>query len=296
MLLNVLEPTNGYLSRLIEFLSSDKKFYICIYDTSGILSNSLFSLPTPMRFHHSNFCSAVKTTSKGLQLCLECKGYCLKKASKSNSFFTGRCYMGITEIIRPVFINNKPACIIHLGNLLLKQDKEEIIKRAKKYSSIIGVPEELLLRNLETLDMIDDSDLQKYMGVIDLIHQSIIFAYTATYKQLKFKDKEETKSTNYILQSVLENVDRYYSLDIKLQHLARQYYINPNYLRNLFKKEMGTNFVDYLNRFRIEKACDLFSTGDSIINISTQVGFNNVTYFNKLFKKYKGCSPTQYRK
>ena len=68
------------------------------------------------------------------------------------------------------------------------------------------------------------------------------------------------------------------------------------YLGRLFKKETGMCIGDYINLRRLEIAKELLaSTDDKIISISSSVGFNNVTYFNRLFKKQTGLTPLQYR-
>ena len=74
------------------------------------------------------------------------------------------------------------------------------------------------------------------------------------------------------------------------------YNYNEKYLGMLFKKQVGRSFHDYLNRRRLYRARMLLEqTTDSVLTIATRVGFNNVTYFNRLFKEYYGMSPSQLR-
>ncbi|NLJ40072.1 MAG: response regulator [Clostridiales bacterium] len=72
--------------------------------------------------------------------------------------------------------------------------------------------------------------------------------------------------------------------------------LSRNYFGQLFKKETGYTFTDYLNRKRVEKAKKLLETTTlKIYEISEQVGIDDSYYFSSLFKKYVGCSPTEYR-
>ena len=74
------------------------------------------------------------------------------------------------------------------------------------------------------------------------------------------------------------------------------YHYNEKYLGTLFKKQTGLSFHDYLNHRRLYRSRMLLEqSGDSILSIATRVGFNNVTYFNRLFKAYYGVSPSQMR-
>ena len=57
------------------------------------------------------------------------------------------------------------------------------------------------------------------------------------------------------------------------------------------------NYTDYLNRFRVEKACrDLIYSNKNVTQVATENGFNNIQYFSKIFKKYMECTPKQYQK
>ncbi|MFS0775052.1 response regulator [Neobacillus sp. 3P2-tot-E-2] len=85
--------------------------------------------------------------------------------------------------------------------------------------------------------------------------------------------------------------------DLSIEAVARYVNISNSYFSILFKQETGQTFVDYLTSFRIEKAKYLLKvSGYLSYEISDQVGFNNSTYFSTIFKKYNGCSPTEYRK
>lgn len=72
--------------------------------------------------------------------------------------------------------------------------------------------------------------------------------------------------------------------------------VSTNYLSALFKKELDINFVDYVNNLKIEKACILLKESSmKIYEISEAIGFENNSYFSRLFKKTKGISPKDYR-
>jgi AraC-like DNA-binding protein len=64
-----------------------------------------------------------------------------------------------------------------------------------------------------------------------------------------------------------------------------------------FKETMGMSFVQYLNDYRLEVAAKLLTTtSDDIINIAINTGFDNLSYFNRCFKKKYGITPGKYRK
>ena len=85
-------------------------------------------------------------------------------------------------------------------------------------------------------------------------------------------------------------------MDITLNDLSKEVYLNPNYLGRLIKKETGKNFSDILTEVRIEKAKELLkNTQIKTYEISERVGINDSRYFSQLFRKMTGMTPTEYR-
>ncbi|RJS59000.1 helix-turn-helix domain-containing protein [Bacillus sp. PK3_68] len=84
--------------------------------------------------------------------------------------------------------------------------------------------------------------------------------------------------------------------DIALDALAQVCRLSPNYLSSLFKKEVGQPISEYIQRQRIEEAKKLLLlTNYSISDIGTWLNFNDQSYFIKIFKKYTGLTPRQFR-
>ena len=95
---------------------------------------------------------------------------------------------------------------------------------------------------------------------------------------------------------VLSYINTNYSENIKLSDVASLLSFDESYFCRLFKNAMGTTFTEYLNFVRICKAEKLLKkTQDSILEISESVGFSSVSYFNRIFKKYRHISPRAYR-
>jgi len=84
--------------------------------------------------------------------------------------------------------------------------------------------------------------------------------------------------------------------DLSLTKVATSVHISPNYLSERFKEVTGVNFVDYIARHRIEKACKLLQDLNlRISEIAFAVGFQSLSQFNRVFRKLAGKSPTAYR-
>lgn len=72
--------------------------------------------------------------------------------------------------------------------------------------------------------------------------------------------------------------------------------MSPSYLRHLFREQTGKTLTEYITELRISEAKKLLrSTDDSILSIALAVGFNDQSYFSKVFQKSVGTSPSRYR-
>jgi len=84
--------------------------------------------------------------------------------------------------------------------------------------------------------------------------------------------------------------------ELSLPRVAKEVNIHPNYLSEKFKQVTGIKFVEYIAGARFNTACDLLRNGNlRISEIAFAVGFQSLSQFNRVFKKFSGKSPTQYR-
>lgn len=106
------------------------------------------------------------------------------------------------------------------------------------------------------------------------------------------KEQEErviTGITRYLQEHLAE--------EVSLSILAEEFHLNPQYISQLFKNEIGVGFLAYLTNIRMEKAKKLLlSTSFSVAEIAEQAGYGDYRVFTKVFKKTEGITPSQYRR
>ncbi|GMK45311.1 HTH-type transcriptional regulator YesS [Paenibacillus glycanilyticus] len=98
-----------------------------------------------------------------------------------------------------------------------------------------------------------------------------------------------------LIEAAMIYMQQHYRQDISLDNCAEHIGTNPFYLSKSFKVVTGKNFIDYLTELRIEKAKELLRESELKINdVAEQVGYQH-SYFNRIFKKLEGMTPTSYR-
>ncbi|MGL5086437.1 MAG: response regulator [Clostridium sp.] len=99
-----------------------------------------------------------------------------------------------------------------------------------------------------------------------------------------------------VIQQIINNVNEKYYEELSLKTLAHQYNINSSYLGQVFTKELGVSFSEYLNSTKNMKAKELIlNTNMKINDVAKAVGYPDTSYFYRKFKKYYGVCPSTLR-
>ncbi|SEN87065.1 AraC family transcriptional regulator [Paenibacillus sp. OV219] len=109
------------------------------------------------------------------------------------------------------------------------------------------------------------------------------------------KSKKEKK--DHITSFVFDYLEQHYAHDITLDMMADKLNITRSYLSTYFREKTGTYFVDYVNLIRVSRAKELLSRSDvKIGDAAARVGYQNINSFNRMFKKFTGVTPSEFRK
>jgi AraC-like DNA-binding protein len=126
-----------------------------------------------------------------------------------------------------------------------------------------------------------------------------ILANTTDYQILSSENYLTLNSENYqyrinkAIKYIIEN----YQLEIKLEEVSEHLQMEPTYFSRFFKRATGRRFVEFVNSLRVARACDLLAHGNMpITDICFDVGFMNISNFNRHFQALKEITPSEYRK
>jgi len=191
-------------------------------------------------------------------------------------------FNGIKCILNDIFLSKEAS---DMAGVYIRLAYSEVISCLLKACSNYGVknPADSEFLSGEVIDYLEDSE------------QISLYLYTMITDILAGR-KTEVVDCKAIVEEILNYIHNNYTKDIMVGDLAKKYAVNPDYLSSLFKQETGKNIIRYLTEIRIEGACRLLKeTQTKIADISYSLGYNDRQYFNRVFKKITGMSPTDYR-
>ncbi|MDF2652794.1 MAG: response regulator [Paenibacillus sp.] len=111
-----------------------------------------------------------------------------------------------------------------------------------------------------------------------------------------FANNQYSAKTHEIANSMLEAVEANIHRDLTLHSLARNLYLTPSYLSRLFKRHTGRSFSEYVLERKMKRAMELLGNGSKVLETSQQIGYKDISYFAKVFRKHWGMAPGDVKK
>ncbi len=188
-----------------------------------------------------------------------------------NSRFEDKCQI---NYIDPIVNNNRKLNLFIEGNETWEKEIINQIKLIINYYNLKPKGYELLLKS------------SLYRILYEIINN----------RKLQ-KNNSESLAKIELIKEVISLIQKNYKKDLTSQMMAREINLSKYYFCRLFKSVTGKTPIEYLNFYRINQAVSLLQKykDRKILDISIDVGFNNFSYFIRTFKKFKDCTPTEYR-
>ena len=109
--------------------------------------------------------------------------------------------------------------------------------------------------------------------------------------------KEPETDQIYFIEKALKYIHDNFKQKLPLQAVSSYVFLNPQYFSRIFKKEVGVSFIDYVNKLKIEHACKLLETTNyPAYRFSSECGFTDPSYFNRVFVQQMNMTPKAYRR
>lgn len=262
------------LSELVCALEHGTKIHICIafYGNCG---NRYTHRAYSQMIHNSPVCMEAKTTQDGLTDCYRCRRVTERLLRQRQKSFSGYCAKGVFEYCKPIMYDDHMVGVIFIGNILTADPEQR--QRLLKFV------------DLGFWDSMEQNYTEEDCArTAEILHSYITFLL----------DKYGNENRNYdpLLENIKNYIREHMAYNVSLTELAEVFNYNEKYLGQLFKARCGYTIKGYCNYIRIKRAKNLLiDTKISVSKISQQLGYSNVTYFDRVFRHFTGVSPQVYR-
>lgn len=146
--------------------------------------------------------------------------------------------------------------------------------------------------HIEAIDLLCDQKTPGYQLAVKGHLFLMFYALTVGQHSSVLPDRKRLDK----IKAVISYVEEHYARSITIEEMAAFCFFSKSYFMKFFKENMGISFVTYLNEYRLEVAATmLHATDDNILDIANACGFDNLSYFNRSFKKKYGITPGKYR-
>ncbi|WP_234124727.1 response regulator transcription factor [Clostridium hydrogenum] len=262
-----------------------------------------------------------KTISIGMSQCfygLEDinKAYNQVKLAMENRFYCGGnsiyIYKNENDYANEIDSNNLETLINSLINGIELCSKEKVAMYAEKILNFIykerlkpirfrTLLSDIILRiansnkDFKSLVTSKEKGFDFYISKLDTYLQVKRYFISELQHYVDEMSKMRCERGMKIIEKAKEFINKNYRKEITLKDVADYVYLNPNYFSELFKNEVGENFIEYLIETRINASKELLKSGSlKVYEIAEAVGYKEAVSFSRAFKKVVGVSPKEY--
>lgn len=170
---------------------------------------------------------------------------------------------------------------------------QDLLEKVKYGMAFTGRTKEKITKRLQKL-----IQLEPFEKLIEFISILQLMATSSEYKLLNPQTifSSSIVKNNIRLQNIFTYVEQHFHEEIDIKKVAAIANLSVSSFCTYFKKIMNTNFTDFLNRYRVQRACIMLQHEKTISETSFECGFNNVPYFNKVFKAITKKTPSEFKK
>ena len=280
----------------------------------------------------TDFCSVIRENPVSRKRCFRCDALAGLEAVRLGRPYIYLCHCGIVDVAVPVTVGDRYLGAVMFGQVRIPNDDTDA-KVERLVSEISSFPSEGNSTHQDLMEMYDRLPEMEYRRIVDIadtinavVHYIVDRALSRrseamTYEWLLRSSAEPsgTQSAGIRGLSVPTSVSApvspasalaktspvYPAVDYVSHHrreavtmteMARLCHMSPSYFSRLFRRELGENFITYVNRQKVQWAKEkLRSTNDSVSQIAAELGYMDSSYFISVFKRFEGITPLAYR-
>ncbi|MCM8532967.1 MAG: AraC family transcriptional regulator, partial [Lentisphaeraceae bacterium] len=136
----------------------------------------------------------------------------------------------------------------------------------------------------------------KHVGYSEILRANLITIVTFLYRAVLSRDASSTNDKGMIIKGLVDYLERNFVNDISVEDLAEMSKLSVRSLSRHFKEQTGKTIVQKITELRIHYACERLKETKQITFSAFDAGFNDISFFYRVFKKHVGVTPKQYVK
>ena len=264
----------------IELLNKVMKDFSTVTGNNIALYDANFNLLGSNYNNRQKFCALIQSTKEGERRCHISDKKLLENCAKYKSPQTHICHAGLTDICIPLKYNDSVIAYIVLGQIKNNNSLADVVKLI----SDLNIDYDIVKESYDSVKYSDSEKIDSIISIAVMLTEYILY-----------NDMIKPR-LNINVELATRFIDDKYINDISVGDICKAANISKSVLYKDFAAYLSLTPVDYINKKRIEKACELLLTSNlSIENVMRAVGFSNLSYFYKRFKELKGVTPKKYR-
>ena len=280
----------------------------------------------------TDFCSVIREDPVLRKRCCRCDALAGLEAVRMGKPYIYLCHCGVVDAAVPVTVGNRYLGAVMFGQVRIPDsDTDAKVERlVSEVSSFHTESEGARQDLLEMYDRLPEMEYKRIVAIADTLNAIVNYIVdravhseneAMTYKFLlqnssiqnasAFSEIQELKAPELEwgdfpverelpksspIYPAVAYVHNHRQEMVTMNDMARLCHLSPSYFSRLFRREMGENFINYVNRIKVQWAKErLRSSNDSVVEIAQELGYMDSSYFISVFKKFEGTTPLAYR-
>jgi AraC-like DNA-binding protein len=255
-----------------------------IYDAEGRELKTVFTAADD-----SPLCRIIYSTPEGAARCGDCNRKYFAEAARTRRACRYICHAGLIDVAAPIFLDGRHVATISCGQLLPAPPTVRGFRRILRNLDGLTLPKAALRKAYFRASYLDSGKIDAAVKMLTFFAE-YLGRMGLTLRALA--DRLERPEVVFARR----HVEDHFRDPLSVEDVAKRTGLSPSHFSTVFRKATGQTFVEHVQRRRVEEAkALLLGTRKTVTEICFQCGFTNLTHFNRVFRRWTGVSPRQYR-
>lgn len=234
-------------------------------------------------------CRLIHASPAGYETCVATDRSHIQKAVSRKKALYYYCHAGLVDMVVPVFVNDNHVATMNCGQVLSEPPSKKGFQQLCQKVGHFHFPAESLRKAYFSSPHCSAERIKSIMK---------LFAFFAEYfAEVSWRLKQMKQKESLPAERGQRYIHEHFREPLKLAEIARAASLSPAYFSTLFHHLTGMTVMACLQQTRVNAARELLTkSSERVTNIALDIGFNNLTHFNRVFHNLTGCSPREYRR